>query len=121
MKNKTIKNIIYFIRGLWGCLSLTILFFSIYRLNILVDMYDFAELIGIMGFCMFILCFPCGFISVAFLFITSLVTETLFPTDSLIFNKYISFIYVWLSFGISGYFQWFYLLPKLLRVNNKKH
>ncbi|ECG3772157.1 hypothetical protein JG320_003539 [Salmonella enterica subsp. enterica serovar Stanleyville] len=104
------------IKCTWLGLSIFILFFCMYRLMELDDNY-IIELIGYMSLGMFVISFPCGFVPMILWFLISVILESFSPMfRGFMFSRYIDLFFVWGTFWLAGFFQWFYLFPKIIRA-----
>ncbi|QET56847.1 hypothetical protein FOB25_10570 [Citrobacter portucalensis] len=106
------KHIIYFIRGVWLILSISILLLSTYRLSLLYSTRDISEMISVMSYGMMIISFPTGVVFFVILIFTGFLLNIL---NVHIENKFIMMVIIWFYLFLGGYVQWGILINKMMR------
>ena len=93
--------------ALWVVTSLGVLATSLYS----YDGQPNSDIGVFLAWAMVFLSFPCGLVFAALFAIASIAIESLFGT--VIQTSYASISVIWVGFFISGYLQWFWLVPWL--------
>lgn len=105
-------HVIFLIRIIWLGLSVEILYLSLRRLSQLNSMHDVSELISVMSYGLILITFPTGIVSFILLVVIGFISSFV---GLYIDNKFIAAIMIWLLFLAGGYFQWFFLINKIIK------